>query len=188
MAIVKFFKVTTLPVTLLADAFYYVENGTYAESYLTDTEGQARSIGNSAMINALIDTALDAAFADYNALEVVPNIAARDALAVGAMRNFLVLVTDATGDPTVTNGSALYVYREATTDFVKLTEYESLDVVIQWANIQGRPVSSPAHIDEAVTLRHSHANKAQLDKIGEDAEGLTYDGQPVASRWATLNW
>lgn len=186
MAIVKFFKVTTLPVTLVADAFYYVENGTYAESYLTDNEGQARSIGNSAMINALAGAAITAALVDYNALQIADTIAARDLLPRG--RNFLVLVIDATADTTVTTGSALYAYRESDDSFLKVSEYESLDVVIQWANIQGKPTSSPAHIDEAVTLRHTHANKAQLDKIGEDAEGLTYDGQPVASRWATLNW
>lgn len=50
---VKFYKVTELPVTLVADAFYYVENGDYAEAYLTDSQGVAKKIGNTAMIEDL---------------------------------------------------------------------------------------------------------------------------------------
>ena len=50
---VKFYKVTELPGTLVADAFYYVENGEYAEAYLTDSAGAAKKIGNTAMIETL---------------------------------------------------------------------------------------------------------------------------------------
>lgn len=53
MAYVKYYKVTSLPTTLDANAFYYVENGAYAEAYLTDDSGVAKKIGNSAMIQAL---------------------------------------------------------------------------------------------------------------------------------------
>jgi hypothetical protein len=50
---VKFFKVDVLPTPLVANAFYYVENGQYAEAYLTDTNGVAKKVGNSQMIEAL---------------------------------------------------------------------------------------------------------------------------------------
>jgi hypothetical protein len=50
---VKFYKVTELPVTLVADAFYYVENGEYAEAYLTDSQGVAKKVGNTDMIEDL---------------------------------------------------------------------------------------------------------------------------------------
>jgi hypothetical protein len=50
---VKFFKVDTLPTPLAANAFYYVENGEYAEAYLTDLNGVAKKIGNSEMIEDL---------------------------------------------------------------------------------------------------------------------------------------
>lgn len=53
MAYVKFFKVTSLPVTPEPNAFYYVENGEYAEAYLTDTSGVAKKIGNTDMIEEL---------------------------------------------------------------------------------------------------------------------------------------
>lgn len=50
---VKFFKVTSLPPNLFPNSFYYVENGEYAEAYLTDESGVAKKLGNSAMIEAL---------------------------------------------------------------------------------------------------------------------------------------
>lgn len=53
MATVKFYKVTVLPVTPVANAFYYVENGDYAEAYLTDSAGVLKKIGNSEMIEEL---------------------------------------------------------------------------------------------------------------------------------------
>src|SRR5690606_6161716 len=102
MALVKFYKVATLPGSLEPDSFYYVENGSYAESYLTNSAGVARAVGNSAMISALVSAAIAAALADHNSMEVVADIAARDALVLE--RNVPVLVIDASGDPTVDAG------------------------------------------------------------------------------------
>lgn len=180
---VNFYKVTSLPGTLAPNAFYFVQNATYAESYLTDSAGAAKAVGNSAMINSIITAKL----ADFNALEVVANIAARDALATGAIRNFMVLVTDATGDATVTAGAAMYAWKEAGATWVKIAEYESMDVVLQWANIAGRPNSTPTQIDTAVGNSHTHTNKAVLDLVSADANGLVYNGNPVQA-WATNNW
>lgn len=53
MAYVNYFKVTSLPPTLQSNSFYYVENGDYAEAYITDDSGVPKKIGNSAMIQAL---------------------------------------------------------------------------------------------------------------------------------------
>lgn len=50
---VKFYKVTQLPAQLTPNSFYYVENGEYAEAYLTDDIGTAKKIGNSEMIEQL---------------------------------------------------------------------------------------------------------------------------------------
>lgn len=50
MADVRFYKVTSLPVELTPNSFYYVENGSYAEAYLTDDSGVAKKIGNTSMI------------------------------------------------------------------------------------------------------------------------------------------
>lgn len=188
MALVKFNKVTALPGVLDANTFYFVENGAFAESYITDNEGAARSVGNSAMINSLVADALAGWSGSASALSIVADIAARDALILTLDVNAMILVIDATGDATVTAGSALYAYSSSTAQVYKLAEYESMDVVLQWSDLQGRPTSTPAHIDEAVTFRHSHANKATLDKLSEDAEGLLFDGESVDPRWKTANW
>lgn len=47
---IKFYKVLSLPPILDTNSFYYVENGPYAESYLTDESGVAKKIGNTVMI------------------------------------------------------------------------------------------------------------------------------------------
>ena len=183
----NFFKVATLPGSLTADSFYYVENGTYAESYVTDTSGVAHAIGNSAMINALAGAVVTSALADYNTVEIVADIAARNALTLA--RNTTVLVLDASADATVDSGSALYAYRESDTSWIKLTEYESVDVALTWANLSGKPSSAPSQIDDAVAKRHTHANSAELAKIGEADGAMTYDGDPVgAPVWSTTAW
>jgi hypothetical protein len=50
---ISFFKVDELPNTLVANAFYYVENNNYAEAYLTNSAGIAKKIGNTQMIEEL---------------------------------------------------------------------------------------------------------------------------------------
>jgi len=188
MATITFHKVTTLPGSPVSNAMYFVENGTYSETYVTNSAGTAKSLGNSVMINALADARIATALADLNVVEVAANITARNALA--GTRNLLVMVLDATGDATVASGAALYVYREATAEWVKVAEYESMDVTLAWANISGRPASAVALIDDAVTKRHTHTNAAYLDKIGETGGALTYNGSPVGGSptWTTTNW
>lgn len=188
MALIKFFKVSTLPAQLDGDSFYYVSNGDYAESYLTNSAGTAKSLGNSAMINALIQEALADFTAQGNSVEIVADIAARDAMTATAETNLMILVLDATGDPTVGSGSAMYAYAHATTTTYKIAEYESMDVVIEWSNITGRPASSVAQIDNAVSLAHSHANKAVLDKLSDASGALLYNGAPITTDWTTNNW
>lgn len=56
MSAVRFYKVTALPNPLVPDAFYYVQNGDYAEAYLTDSNGVAKKIGNTEMIQEVTQT------------------------------------------------------------------------------------------------------------------------------------
>lgn len=196
MAQINFHKVATLPGVLQPNSLYFVENGTIAETYITNSVGVARSVGNSEMITSIVtasvgsivDDAVDGAIASLNAVEIVADIDARDALAASLSRNALIIVEDATADPTVDAGSAMYAYNHVTDTFSKLTEYESLDVVISWANISGRPSSTPAEIDAAVTNSHTHTNKTVLDALGDDEGVLTYNGDPVQASWSTTNW
>lgn len=182
MAALNFYKVTSLPGTLVANSVYFVENGDYAETYVTDTAGVAKGVGNSTMITAIAAGGGSAA----SQVEVVANIAARDALTL--TKNTMVLVISAVGDSTVASGSALYVWVQSTTSYSKIAEYESMDVVLQWANIQGKPTSSVANIDLAVTNSHTHSNKTALDKISEIGGALAYDGAVVATQWVSTDW
>lgn len=188
MAQVNFHKVSSLPGTLVADSFYLVSNETYAEAYLTDQNGTAKMIGNSTMTNALIDAKL----ADFNNMKIVDDIAARDALASTLERNIIVLVLDASADPEVSSGGALYAFsvdtEDFTGDFFLLVAFEDLDISLHWDNIDGTPTSTPAQIDTAVGNAHTHSNKAVLDDFALDEGELEYDGTRVITKWATKNW
>ncbi|EKF3304737.1 hypothetical protein AB1935_004588 [Pseudomonas aeruginosa] len=186
MAQIRFFKVATLPGTLEPDSFYFVENGSYSESYLTNSAGVARSIGNSAMINALINEALASLPGTVTPILFVADIAARDALEPeGAI---FVLVQDASADPTVDAGAALYAWNPATSAWLKVAEYESMDVELNWDAINGRPTSTPAQIDTAVSQAHTHANKSTLDKFSEESGLVRFNGQPIPAEWNGTAW
>ena len=188
MSTIQFHKVSSLPGSLQPDSFYFVQNGTYAEAYLTNAAGEARAIGNSSMINALITDALASLPSSGAPLVFVADIAARNALEGSLTSATFVLVEDATGDPTVNAGAALYGWNPATTSWLKLAEYESMDVTLTWTAIQGRPTSTPAQIDSAVAATHSHANKATLDKLSESGGLLRFNGAAIQNEWTGANW
>ena len=118
---------------------------------------------------------------------IVDNIAAHNALTrKNAQR---VYVVNATGDSTANSGGAEYMWRSSTSAWIKLSEAESQDLVLAWANITGKPSSGVAAIDDAVAKRHSHANATQLDKIGEDGAGnVTYGGARPRIAWDSTGW
>ncbi len=191
MAEIKFFKVTSLPGTLEANAFYFVSNSQYAESYITDNAGAAKSIGNSTMIEEVAADLLGG-----NRFRVVDDITARDNLITGD-QPFLVLVADATADATVDTGGALYAWKpEAgeSGEFRKVSEYESMDIDfssidINWSQLVNGPTSDVADIDDAVTKRHEHTNKTVLDDLGDDGnDNLTYKDNPIGMLWTQSNW
>lgn len=191
MATLNFYKLTALPGTLVADSLYFISNGSSAESYLTDSSGVAKSLGNTAMITSVVTSQMASTLAAYNAMEIVATIAARNTLAASLNRNILVLVTDATGDGTVASGAALYAFNNTGDSWTKVTEYESMDVTLTWASLQNKPTSTVAQIDSAVSQAHAHSNKTFLDKIGETGGAMTYNGSAVgggATSWTTLNW
>lgn len=188
MSQVKFFKVATLPGSLEADSFYYVQNGTVAESYLTNSTGVARSVGNTAMINSLISTALANWQASSNAVAIVATLAARNTLISTLTASSMILVIDASADATVNSGSALYAYDFATTTTYKIAEYESMDVVLRWADIQNKPTSTVEQLDLAVSQSHTHTNKAVLDKLTEVSGSLRYNNVGLTTDWTTANW
>lgn len=187
MSTFKIFRETALPGTLEPYALYVIAptaKPNYIELYASDATGaSAKRIIQDTDVQTLINNAI----AGLSSLEVVADIPARNAL--NPTTNKQVLVLDASADPTVTSGSATYVYQLSNTTWHKISESESLDVVLDWANIQNKPTSSASAIDTAVANSHTHTNKTQLDKIGEDVNGnFTYDNTLPVIAWSSVGW
>lgn len=185
MATFKVFKETALPATLQAHAMYLIAptgSTEYVELYVTDSVGKARRHFNEADVRSLVTEFMQG----VGHLAVVNTIAERDAIQ-NPLPGSEVIVLDATGDNTVTSGGARYLRQG--TNWVKTAETESMDLVLRWENVVGKPKSSVAAIDEAVAAKHTHTNKSQLDKIGEDSDGnVTYGGKPVKTAWDSVGW
>lgn len=188
MATFQVFKETALPALLTPNSVIYVappDKPGYMECYVVGKDGETT---RSTMTDARVQGMIDAAIAGSSGgLLVVDTIAARDALTPeGALE---VLVVDASADATVTAGWARYVWMLSSSSWLKLAEGESQDLVLSWANLTGKPTSSASQIDAAVGDRHTHTNKTQLDKIGQDAEGnLTYNGARPLTVWSSDAW
>jgi type IV secretory pathway VirJ component len=178
--------VNTLPGTFDPSTLYMVKSADAGlfEMYMSTMDGASvRHILNKSEITTMITQAL----AGFNTVQIVADITARDALAPTVITQALVL--DASADATVDSGAATYVFDPGTSTWTKISEAESMDVVLQWANIVGKPTSSVTDIDDAVTKRHTHTNKTQLDKIGEDGDGfLTYNGTTVGATASVVEW
>lgn len=187
MSQLRFYAVAQLPNTPEPNSFYFVENGDYAESYLTSSNGTPRLVGNTLMIGEII--AEEAGnWGGTDQVTIVDNILARDALASDADTNLMVMVLDASADPTVDAGSAMYVYQLSADAWHKVSEYESMDLVLSWESLQGRPTSSSQEIDTAVGQAHEHANAAVLEELGDSGGALTYKGTPLRTQWETKAW
>lgn len=172
-------RVNKLPDNLTPSTMYVVKStiGNVVEIYFTDANGTAvfHSITYEE-VSRLINSAIDS----FTDLLILPDILSRNKL--NPVRNELVLVLDATGDPSVNNGAALYVYDYNTNTWYKVSEFESLDITLDWGNIAGRPVSLPANIDNSVSLAHTHSNRSVLDLLSADDTGnLLYDNNPVTN-------
>ena len=183
----QIYKVTTLPATGTAHAIYMTPGpgGNEAEIFVTDASGNYRNLGNEAFVNDRVQNAITSALAAQETMQVYADIAARDADQANLDRNVMVVVKDASADPDVGSGAAIYVYEDGPDTFTRLAEVESMDVVLAWANITGKPTSSSAQIDDAVAKRHAHTNKSALDRLELDGDGsLTVDGSAMLPVWA----
>jgi len=182
----KISKVNALPGTLEASTLYLVKStdAELFEMYMSSADGlSARHVITKTEIQTLINTAVSG----FSNLLVVADIAARNALTPTS--NVQVIVLDASGDATVNSGAATYIFNHSLYSWYKISEYESMDFVLSWANLQNKPSSSVASIDASVAASHTHANKTSLDKISEDGGGkFLYNGQPVRAYLETEAW
>lgn len=184
-AVMKIRKVTTLPGTFENSTLYLVPNADASlfDMYLSASNGASvRRIISKSDIATMIADAISGA----ESVQIVADIAARNALNPTTITQVLVL--DASADATVTSGAATYIYNPDTTSWIKINEAESMDVVLNWVNIVGKPSSSVADIDDAVTKRHTHANKSVLDDISDQSGYLGYKGAPVRAYLDAEEW
>ncbi len=187
MALFRIEKLTALPGELTAHTVYLIappSKPDYVEMYVTGSSpSTVKRIINSDDIEALIQSYLTG----FNNIQIVADISARNAL--NPTSPIMVLVLDASADATVASGAATYVYNPGTSSWVKISEWESLDLSLSWEAISGKPTSTPSEIDDAVSKRHQHANMTQLSKIGEDGNGfLTYNSQYPKIAWDVSSW
>lgn len=103
---------------------------------------------------------------------VVNNIAERNALLVFA--GLRALVIDATGDATVASGYAEYVW--SGTAWTKTGEGESMDAVVQWANIQGKPAFGEAAYLASERVLFGDANSNAVTRWSAGANSITKTG------------
>lgn len=94
-----------------------------------------------------------------NTAILAADIAARDALTL--TKNSFVVVADASADPTVDVGAAMYFYNKSDDSFMKIAEYESMDLVIP--------------------------NKAILEDLSDVNGVLHYKGDPIGTVVAGSN-
>lgn len=99
-------------------------------------------------------------------VRIVADIDSRNSL-TGLFAGLNVYVKDASADPSVGKGGAYYLYDGST--WIKTGESESMDLVLQWANIQGKPSTFPPS-------SHSHDDKyyteTEIDKKMETKADL----------------
>lgn len=172
-------RVSALPETLVANAMYLVRSG--ADLNITVTGSDAAVVTNT-LSRSAVGTMIANEIAELDlasGVQYAADITARDALTL--TKDSFVFVEDASADPTVTSGSAMYFYSLQTTDFTKVAEYESMDLQLTWAGLQDKPTSAVADIDDAVSKRHTHANKTVLDDLSDASGQLQYKGAPVGT-------
>lgn len=178
-------RVSALPGTLVASTMYIVTSAVngQAEVYFT---GSDSAVVKHTIKSSEVQQMINDSIASFTNIDVVADIAARDALA--PTRNIVALVMNATGDTTVTSGAAMYLFSTATSAWIKVSEYESLDLTLLWENVVNRPTSTVADIDSAVAQRHSHGNAATLNELTTAGNQLMFNGAGINANLSKADW
>jgi len=156
-------KVLSLPVTLAPNTIYATKDGASGSIlHLTNTLG---SVVFSTPSLAVIDSRV----ASVTGGIVVYSTYADMTSSAAPTTNTMLHVIDATGDTTVLAGGATYLYVLSTANYVKISEFESMDLILSWDNILNKP--------------------AVLATLSETAGKLYYNGAEVAMvSTATQQW
>lgn len=186
MSNLNIFKVLSKPSTsaIVADSVYFVKssNSDHFEVFVSNKEGNKLydlrgTVPNQNVPQGFGTSVIVSTYSDLNNIDTD--------------ESWFSFVVDATGDTTVSSGGAFYAYDSVDLVWIKVAETESMDVILSWDNIQGKPNSTPTQIDTAVNKVHEHGNKAVLDLLTVSGGKLQYDGNDVSisnAQWNETEW
>lgn len=189
--------VTAYPTNPEANTIYFVK-GTrdgFVDIMVVGADPATDTRVSQGINETRVDEMITAQLANFNTALIYDTIAERDADTATHVADRMVFVRDASADPTVDSkldvdgnplpSAAFYIFKHDLAEYVKLVDWNDIDVVLKWDNIQGKPNSTPAQIDQAVTDSHTHANKTVLAGFSEDAGQLVWNGAVVSTVVAT---
>lgn len=113
---------------------------------------------------------------EFTALETVATYS--DLPVTGLFNGRRIMVLDASGDPTVVSGFAVYVYSSGTSSWTKIVEGESLDVntITDWSNITNKPNDLLHETDVVDNLTSTSTTDALSANQGKELKTLV-DGK-----------
>lgn len=182
---IKFHRVSNSSSATESNSVYFVasqQGGQKVgkEIIVVGSDGSKVSFASQEAINKAIEDGLKVA----NSVEVVQDITARDALKTSLKSNTSILVKDATGDPTVKAGAALYIFLVSDKSFTKIAEYESMDLEFTWSNIQNIPQLNLVNEDKGSQIEYT------LSVPGAQGAGVKIPVPKPAGDidWASKDW
>jgi len=137
------------------------------DARITLQKGVANGIATLDISGKIPTTQIPAIFKEAM---VVANIAARDTLSTFSGMHALVL--DATGDSSVETGGAEYVYNGA--GWQKISEFNDLDLVINWDDIQNKPAYLGSFINLPDTPQSYTGQAGKLVIVNAAESGLEF--------------
>lgn len=167
------YKVNNLPETLNPDSLYVIRKSEYhkAELVFTSSSGEVLPVIDTEAVQTLIADAVS----KTSSINMFDNIEERNAAQF--MGDASVYVVDASDDPQVGDGPALYFYKKSTNEFTLILCAKHTS----WGEILNGPQSTPAQIDAAVQNAHVHENTEIINELGDDGNGqLTYKGALIS--------
>lgn len=200
MAALAIKRVTTTPTVFEPSTLYFVRGARAGFFDIIMTGTDVTDVRMTQGIDeARVDEMIGTRMNNFAQALIYDDIAARDAATTSHLTDRMVFVRDAKDDPTVDTrldannqpipSAAFYLFKFDLQEYVKLVDWNDIDLVLNWDAIQGRPVSTPTQIDDAVAKAHPHGNKVILDDLGDNGTDLTYKGVPVGTvQFANPEW